>query len=100
MLKSAVVIKENPGFHYRFKRMLTVFFWTIVVSLDVQTKACTLDWVFEREFVREMDLFRLPFSWLLLVALQLDYSGTIPLIFMSFQLRQHKFLSLVDETDG
>lgn len=47
-----------------------------------------------------MDLFRLPFSWLLLVALQLDYSGITPFIFMSFQLRQHKFLPLVDETDG
>lgn len=47
-----------------------------------------------------MDLFRLPFSCLLLVAIQLDYSGIIPFIFMSFQLRQHKFLPLVDETDG
>lgn len=47
-----------------------------------------------------MDLFRLPFSWLLLVAVQLDYSGIIPFIFMSFQLRQHKCLPLDDEPDG
>lgn len=47
-----------------------------------------------------MDLFLLPYSCLLLVAVQLDYSGIIPLIVMLFQLRQRTFLRLDDETDS
>lgn len=35
----------------------------------------------EKEFIREMELFLLPFLCLLLVAFELDYSGIIPFIF-------------------
>lgn len=38
--------------------------------------------VTDREFIREMELFLLPLSWLLLVTIQLDYSGMIPFTFM------------------
>lgn len=36
----------------------------------------------ETEFIREMELFLLPFSCLLLVAFELDYSGMIPFVSM------------------